>query len=178
MLRNGTSKFDASTKGPNSFSFWSMGINNWGKEMVQINIWYPQKSKSKHNKDLSFKIAKYWNRASKVIQNSTANCTYTRQHWCRKANLCDENHGISVRQISKTSGISHGSVYRILKKDLHFKPWKPIAVQEIFPEDEDRRLEFAETFLNLQNQMPNLFENIIWSDEAVFHLGGFVNWHN
>ena len=35
---------------------------------------------------------------------------------------CDENHGISVRQISKTSGISHGSVYRILKKDLHFKP--------------------------------------------------------
>ena len=91
---------------------------------------------------------------------------------------CDENHGISVRQISKTSGISHGPVYRNLKKDLHFKPWKPIAMQEIFPEDEDRRLEFAETFLNLQTQMPNLLENIIWSDEAVFHLGGFVNRHN
>ena len=26
--------------------------------------------------------------------------------------------------------------------------------------------------------MPNLLENIIWSDEAVFHLGGFVNRHN
>ena len=51
-------------------------------------------------------------------------------------------------------------------------------MQEIFQEDEDTRLEFAETFLNLQSQMPNLLENIIWSDEAVFHLGGFVNRHN
>ena len=83
---------------------------------------------------------------------------------------CDENHSISVRQISKTSGISYGSVYRILKKDLNFKPWKAIAVQQIFPEDEDRRLEFAETFLNLQFEMPHLFENIIYGQITVGHI--------
>ena len=26
--------------------------------------------------------------------------------------------------------------------------------------------------------MPHLFESIIWRDEAIFHLGGFVNRHN
>ena len=46
---------------------------------------------------------------------------------------CEINSSISVREISKTSGISYGTVFRILKKDLNFKPWKPIAVQEIFP---------------------------------------------
>jgi len=58
-------------------------------------------------------------------------------------------------------------VYRILKKDLDFKPWKPIAVQEIFPEDA-----VTETFLNLKCQMTPHFKNIIWSEVAVFILEG------
>ena len=31
----------------------------------------------------------------------------------------------------------------ILHKNLNFNPWKPKSVQELFPGDMDRRLEFA-----------------------------------
>lgn len=29
-----------------------------------------------------------------------------------------------------------------------------------------------------KEERPNLFMNILWSDEGVFHVGGFVNRHN
>ena len=42
----------------------------------------------------------------------------------------------------------------------------------------DRRLQFAESMLEIERVNPNLFKKIVWSDEAVFHVGGFVNRHN
>ena len=53
----------------------------------------------------------------------------------------------SVRQGSRESGLSRYAVATILKKDLSFKPWKPHYVQQLFPDDCDRRMEFAEKFL-------------------------------
>jgi hypothetical protein len=32
--------------------------------------------------------------------------------------------------------------------------------------------------LGWHEDFPQLFENILWSDEAIFHVGGFVNRHN
>ena len=52
------------------------------------------------------------------------------------------------------------------------------SAQELFPKDMDRRLEFAETMLEMPERRPGLFLKIIWSDEAVFHVGDFVNRHN
>lgn len=84
----------------------------------------------------------------------------------------------SLRQGSRESGLSRYSVATILKKDLSFKPWKPHYVQQLFPDDCDRRMEFGEIFLSWNEDWPELFENILWTDEAVFHIGGFVNRHN
>ena len=50
--------------------------------------------------------------------------------------------------------------------DASIRNWKPIAVQALYPEDEDRRLKFAETFLDLHRQRQHLFENIVWSEEV------------
>ena len=41
----------------------------------------------------------------------------------------------------------------------------------------DRRLEFLENMLEMSERWLDLFSKIIWSDEAVFHVGGFVNMH-
>ena len=84
----------------------------------------------------------------------------------------------SIRDASSTSGLTYTLVRDILHKDINFKPWKPKSVQELSPEDMDCRLEFAETMLELTERKPDLFSKLIWSDEAVFHLGGFVNRHN
>ena len=54
----------------------------------------------------------------------------------------------------------------------------PKSVQELFPEDMDRRREFSETMLELAERRHDLFSKVVWSDEAVFHLGGFINRHN
>jgi len=51
-------------------------------------------------------------------------------------------------------------------------------VQELTPEDCDRRMECGELMLDWHEDWPKLFENNLWSDEAFFHNGGFVNRHN
>jgi len=42
----------------------------------------------------------------------------------------------------------------------------------------DRRMECGELMLGWHKDWPKLFENILWSDEAVLHISGFVNRHN
>ena len=66
----------------------------------------------------------------------------------------------------------------MLKKDLNFRPRKSHNVQELTPEDCDRRMEYGELMVGWHEDWPKLFENILWSDKAVFHIGGFVNRHN
>ena len=85
---------------------------------------------------------------------------------------------ISIRSVSSQTDLSYHAVRDIMKKDLNFKPWKPRYVQELHHEDMDRRIEFAETMLELSERRPDIFKKLIWSDEAIFHLGGFVNKHN
>jgi len=51
-------------------------------------------------------------------------------------------------------------------------------VQELTSEDCDGRMKYGELMLGCYDYWPKLFENILWRDEAVFHIGGFVNRHN
>ena len=39
-------------------------------------------------------------------------------------------------------------------------------------------MEYGELMVGWHEDWPKLFENILWSDEAVFHIGGFVSRHN
>jgi len=84
------------------------------------------------------------------------------------------NHPHSLRKIGQELGISTSSVFRIMKEEK-YHPYKIQIVQGLHGEDEDHRKEFCEWVLNKEEGFE---KNIIFSDEAIFHLSGHVNRHN
>lgn len=86
--------------------------------------------------------------------------------------------GKSTRQAARESGLTRYTVRTVLKKVLKWRAWKPHYCQSLSDEDCDMRMEFGEIMLAWHEEWPHLFRNILWSDEAVFHVGGFVNRHN
>ena len=83
----------------------------------------------------------------------------------------------SHRRLSAILGISPSSIYQILK-ELKLKPYIPRRAQKLNEDDHDRRLEFCEVWIGMLDTDPTFPENILWSDEAKFHLNGAVNRHN
>ena len=57
-------------------------------------------------------------------------------------------------------------------------PYKIQLVQELQPNDLEKRLEYVMQFQDLANGDPNFLKNLIMSDEAYFHLNGFINKQN
>lgn len=83
----------------------------------------------------------------------------------------------SLRRVERETSISYSSIRRILKKE-NFKPYKLTILQELKEGDFDRRLLFA-NWAHEQVDMDDSFGiNIIFSDEAIFHLNGQVNKQN
>ena len=89
-----------------------------------------------------------------------------------------EDASKSVRGVARDLDMSYSSVRKVLKTELKWRPWKPHYVQALYPDDLDRREEFAVHMLQWHEIWHELFDNILWSDEAVFHIDGFVNRHN
>ncbi|CAF4207689.1 unnamed protein product [Rotaria sordida] len=83
----------------------------------------------------------------------------------------------STRRAASMLGISKTSILRILG-DLGLRPYRPRLVQQLNEDDPDRRIEFCETLLAMAEEDENIFDKIIWTDEAVFKLNGHVNRHN
>ena len=72
----------------------------------------------------------------------------------------------------------HGSsVQRILKKDLHYHPYKITIVQHLNPADDEKRVQFAQFFLEIFRE-ENKIDLLMMSDEAHFHMNGFINKQN
>lgn len=80
----------------------------------------------------------------------------------------------SARKHASALGISDRSLRRILHNDLHFHPYKLATAQELSERDFDSR----------RNACVALLENVpedaivFYSDEAHFHLSGYVNKQN
>ena len=84
----------------------------------------------------------------------------------------------SIRQVARETGLSIYQVHTILKKVLKWRAWKPHLCQALSDDDCQQRMEFGDIMLSWHSEWNELFENILWTDEAVFHVGGFVNRHN
>lgn len=80
----------------------------------------------------------------------------------------------STRRISKQLNISQSSVIRILKNN-NYHPYIPRKVHQIILPDNELRLKYCSELLKLFDDNSNLFDNIIWSDEAIFKLSGTEN---
>ena len=84
----------------------------------------------------------------------------------------------STRQAAKESEFSFHWVQNVFKNELKGCAWKPHYCQALTAEDCDNRMEFGEVMLAWYEDCSNLFKNILWSDEAIFHIDGLVNRHN
>ncbi|XP_071054645.1 uncharacterized protein [Onthophagus taurus] len=84
---------------------------------------------------------------------------------------------ISLRQVSKESGLSKSSIHRILKKHK-YHPYSISIVQHLRDTDFARRVNFCEFILTEHYGNNQFLDNIIWSDEAKFTKNGLFNRHN
>lgn len=91
--------------------------------------------------------------------------------------LISENPRISQRRIANELGISLGAVNNALKK-LNYHPYKIQLTQELQEEDLATRLEFCRSQLDLIESGELDPDDLLFSDEANFHLTGEVNRHN
>ena len=69
------------------------------------------------------------------------------------------------------------SAQRILKKNVHYHPYKIAIVQYLNPANYEERLQFAQSFLEIFPE-ENKIDLQIMSDEAHFYMNGFVNKQN
>lgn len=88
------------------------------------------------------------------------------------------NPTTSTRRRSQQVGVSRTTLRRILHKDLGMFAYKVQLVQVLKLNDLPQRFRFAEWALNELNDDPDFARKIIFSDEAHFHIGGYVNKQN
>lgn len=93
-------------------------------------------------------------------------------------NLINDDKTKSVRKLSVETQIKNTSVYLILKKELHLKPYKMQCRQELSAQDKERRLAFCRRLKNMSISGQVLLNNIIFSDECHIYLKGAPNRHN
>ena len=84
----------------------------------------------------------------------------------------------SIHQRSQQLNISETSLRRILHKDLGMTPYKVQFVQELKPIDHPMRFRFAKWACDRLTEDTDFGNKIIFSDEAHFELGGYVNKQN
>ncbi|GBL90155.1 hypothetical protein AVEN_135491-1 [Araneus ventricosus] len=102
--------------------------------------------------------------------------------WQREESNCfhvSGGCGYSIaRGISRTLDMPVSTVSKILRNILQCYPIKITHVQELVPADLPKREAFALQFLARMEVDNAWLWNILWTDEAYFHLQGSVNTQN
>nr|XP_022920706.1 uncharacterized protein LOC111429121 [Onthophagus taurus] len=115
---------------------------------------------------------------SDVKNKTRARRSRTAENIAAVAESVEENPGLSIPRRSLELGIPQTSLHRILHKDLGLKAYKLQLTQELKPSDHQQRRIFADWVVEMHENDPEFHRQIILSDEAHFHLGGFVNKQN
>ena len=63
-------------------------------------------------------------------------------------------------------------------QDLHYHPYKSQVAQELSERDKVNRLQLCNEFLGLVKNNSDIVNTLLISDEAHFHVSGYVNKHN
>ena len=83
-----------------------------------------------------------------------------------------------MRKLAAAVRLSRECVRRILHVDLKFHPYKLQIVQELKENDHQLRLEFCQQIMTNINEDNEFLDKLWMSDEAHFHLTGYVNKQN
>lgn len=89
-----------------------------------------------------------------------------------------EERNLSIPRRAQQLGLSYGTLWRILHLDLHLHPYKIQLTQELKPQDHRSRRAYADWVLEQQQLDADFSKKILFSDEAYFHLSGYVNKQN
>lgn len=92
-------------------------------------------------------------------------------------NAIREQPTISVRRLAQQLDVSYGSCRNILKRNLHMHPYKVHVYQELLPPDYIRRVAYCR-FFNANLNDDDVLDKTFFTDEAWFHLNGYVNAQN
>jgi transposase len=84
----------------------------------------------------------------------------------------------SARKHASALNLNRTTIRRILHSDLKFHPYKIQVVQELKPLDYVARQRFCEQMIEKINDDPDFVDNFFMSDEAHFHISGYVNKQN
>ena len=95
------------------------------------------------------------------------------------ADVMANNPRTSVRRCQQAVDLSYGSVRTALKVNLSMKAYKISCVHKLHDDDTDKRLAYCRWFDNfIQTQGEGILDDTFYSDEAWFHLSGYVNSQN
>lgn len=92
--------------------------------------------------------------------------------------IMQNNPKTPIRQLSQQMELSVGTCHTMLRKDLHFYPYRLTAVHQLLDVDPPERLEFCEWFLNTLNNDNDTLMKTFFTDESWFYLSGYVNSQN
>jgi hypothetical protein len=85
----------------------------------------------------------------------------------------------SLRQLSQQVHLPMSTVHKILKSKLHFRPYRLTDVSQLHERDYQSRLNYCMWFQNfISEQGDEILDLTFFTDEAWFHLSGYVNSQN
>lgn len=93
-------------------------------------------------------------------------------------NIYENEPSTSIRRAAQQARMSYGTTWTILKRDLNLFPYKIQVHQQLKDVDVSRRLDFANLMLEKIEKNEINIKKIWFSDEAHFHLNGYVNKQN
>jgi len=102
---------------------------------------------------------------------------YDDNHAMKVEEILNEKPKSTLTEISSLTNISRSSVFRLIHSELNLKSYKIQIHQKLFEEDYDRRVQTAEELIPLLEDI-TLENHIFFSDEATFHVSGYVHTQN
>lgn len=84
----------------------------------------------------------------------------------------------SLRKVSQQIDMPYASVQKIARKVLHLFPYKISVIQELKSHDCEQRMIFCDWLIAVNEDDPSFLNTCFWSDEAWFHLSGYMNSQN
>lgn len=89
-----------------------------------------------------------------------------------------ENPHESVRRGAATLDSSPSTVWKILRKEVKFHPYKMSVHQRLHDGDAERRKAFCIQMLDRINADPDFHKNVFWTDEKPFRVHDSFNRQN
>ena len=90
------------------------------------------------------------------------------------------NENLSLNSFMKNIdvGVSKTTIWRTLKNDLKWKPFRPRRVHRLLDGDERIRYWCLHNFFKIMTEQPTFINSIIWSDECSMKLNGSITTNN